>query len=69
MHLGDLDVHFGYQRAGGVEYVQIALCGVTTNRLRHPVRAEYHCRAFRYLGKILHEHRPLDAKRRLKNAT
>ena len=61
-HLGYLDMHFGDQRAGGIEHVQIALFGIAAYRLRNAVRAEYDGCAFRNFGQVFHEHRTFGAQ-------
>ena len=61
-HLGDLDVHLGDQRAGGVEHLQPAALGVGAHLLRHAVRAEDHGGAGRHLVELLDEDRALGAQ-------
>ena len=58
----DLDMHFGDQRAGGIEYPQPARGGFLAHRLRHAVRAEYDDAVVGHLFQLLDENRSARAQ-------
>jgi hypothetical protein len=57
--LGDLDVHLGHQRAGGVEHVEAAPPRLVLHRLAHAVGREHQRGARRHVGQVLDEDRAL----------
>src|SRR5690606_10055542 len=61
-HAGDFDVHFGDQRARGVEHLQPARIGFLAHRLGHAVRREHHDGARRRLIELVDEDGSLGAQ-------
>jgi len=53
--LHGLEVHFGNQRAGGVDDGEVALFGFRANCRRYAVGTENRSRAGRNFGKLFHE--------------
>ena len=62
VHLGDLDVHLGHQRAGRVEHPEAAPRRLRLHGPRHAVGAEHHRRAGRHLVELVDEDRALGAQ-------
>ena len=59
---GHFDVHFGYQRTGGVEHLQAAGLRFTADRLRHAMGTEDDRRADRNLIELFNEYRTAGAQ-------
>ena len=57
--LGNLDVHLGHQRTGGIEHTQAARLGVLAHRLRNTMRAENHRITRRHLVEFFDKDRAL----------
>jgi hypothetical protein len=52
---GNFEMHFGYQRAGGIEYTQLALFCFFADRLGDAVGTEYHAVSIWHIAQFINK--------------